>query len=155
MFNRHRVLVISKRQDLCDDLATLISGYGYFVDRCQDRLEGIKRFRAYKQSIIIIDVPSLRRFSKRIFSLIRMIQHNAIILVAAYKPENRLALEHLKLGAYDILNLPLKTEFLINTLNRAQSHHKMILENLFVKNILFFGLLMMPLWLLTAYLLIK
>ena len=84
-----------------------------------------------------------------------MIQRNAVILIAAYKPENHLAFEHLKMGAYDVLNLPLRTEFLIHTLKRAQNHHRMLLENMFVKNVIFFGLLMIPLWLLTAYLLIK
>lgn len=155
MLNRHRVLVISKNDHLRNDLVTLISGYGYFVEDCPNRLEGIHRFRAHKQSIVIIDIPSLRRFSKRIFHLISNIQQNAIVLLAAYKPEQRLAFEHLKLGAYDILNLPLKTESLIHTLNRAQSHHKMLIDNMFLKNILFFGLLMTPLWLLTAYLLLS
>ena len=155
MLNRHRVLVISKSHHLRSELVTLLSGYGYFVEDSKDRLDGIKKFRSYKQAIIIIDVPSLRRFSKRIFTLIKMIQHNAIILIAAYKPENRVAFEHLKLGAYDILNLPLKTEFLIHTLKRAQNHHRMMLDNMFIKSTLFFGLLMLPLWLLTAYLLVK
>ena len=67
MLNRHRVLVISKSSRLRSELVTLLSGYGYFVEECQDRLAGMKKFRAYKQSIIIIDVPSLRRFSRRIF----------------------------------------------------------------------------------------
>jgi DNA-binding NtrC family response regulator len=155
MLNRHRVLVISRNDELRNDLVTLISSYGYFVEDFANRLEAIRRFRAHKQSIIIIDIPSLRRFSKRIFNLIRNIQQNAIILVAAHKPENRIAFEHLSMGAYDVLRLPLKTESLIHTLNRAQSHHRMLIDNMFVKNLLFFGLLMIPLWLLTAYLLIK
>jgi DNA-binding NtrC family response regulator len=155
MFNRRRVLVISKNERLRNELVTLITGYGYLVEDCQDRLEGIQLFRAYKQSIIIIDIPSLRRFSRRMFSLIKMIQRNAIVLVAAYKPEGKTAFEHLKLGAYDVLNLPLKTESLIHTLNRAKSHHLMLIENMFIKNTIFFGLMLMPLWLLTAYLIIR
>jgi len=152
MYNRHRVLVISKNDDLRNDLVTLLSGYGYFVDDFKDRLEGIRQFRAHKQSIIILDIPILRRFSKRIFYLIKMIQINAVVLIAAHHKETQIAFQHMKKGAYDILNLPLKTEFLIQTIERAQSHHRTILENMFVKNVLFFGLLMAPLWLLTFYL---
>ncbi len=155
MLNRHRVLVISKNDQLRSELVTLLSGYGYFVEDCQDRLEGVRRFRAFKQSIIIVDVPALRRFSKRLFSLVRMIQHNAIVLVAAYKSENQVAFQHLKQGAYDILDLPLKTDFLIHTLKRANDHHKIMLENMFVKNVVFFSLLLIPMWMLTLYLLIK
>jgi len=155
MYNRHRVLVISKNDDLRSDLVTLLSGYGYFVEDFKNRLDGIRQFRAHKQSIIILDIPILRRFSKRIFYLIKMIQRNAVILIAASQKENQKAFQHMKEGAYDILNLPLKTEFLIQTIERAQNHHKTILENMFVKNILFFGILMAPLWLLTFYLIAK
>ena len=155
MFNRHRVLVISKNDDLRNELVTLLSGYGYFVEDFKDRLEGIRQFRAHKQSIIILDISILRRFSKRIFYLIKMIQRNAVILIAAQQKETQAAFQHMKEGAYDILNLPLKTEFLIQTIERAQNHHKTILENMFVKNILFFGILMAPLWLLTFYLIAK
>ncbi len=155
MLNRHRVLVISENDDLRSDLVTLLSGYGYFVEDFKDRLEGVRQFRAHKQSIIILDIPVLRRFSKRIFALIKMVQKNAVILIAAKKEENSLAFKHLRRGAYDILNLPLKTEFLIQTIERAQNHHKAMLENMFIKNILFMGILMSPIWLLTLFLLLK
>ena len=155
MYNRHRVLIISKNDELRSDLVTLLSGYGYYVEDFKDRLEGIKQFRAHKQSIIILDIPILRKFSKRIFFLIKMIQKNAIILVAAHQKDTQRAFVHMREGAYDILNLPLKTEFLIQTIERAQSHHRTILENMFVKNVLFFGILMAPLWLLTFYLIAK
>lgn len=155
MHNRHRVLVISKNDQLRSDLVTLLSGYGYFVEDCADRLEGMRQFRAHKQSIIILDIPALRRFSRRIFSLINLIQRHAIILIAAYKHETELAFHHLNLGAYDILDLPLKTEFLIHTLKRAQLYHKMTLENMFVKNVVFLGLLLLPVWLISIYLLLN
>ncbi len=153
--NRHRVLVISKRPDVRNELVTLLSGYGYFVEYCSTQLEGVRRFRAHKQPILILDVPVLRIFPKRLFKLIRLVRRNTIILVAAYKNEETDAFGHLQLGAYDILNLPLKTDFLTLTLNRAQAHHMLLIESLFVKNGVFFGLLMAPIWAYLAYLLVK
>ena len=55
--NRHRVLIISRSLDLRNELVTLLSGYGYFVEFCQSRMEGTRKFRAHKQSIVILDVP--------------------------------------------------------------------------------------------------
>jgi len=151
---RHRVLVISSSNDTRNELVTLLSGYGYFVEFCRDRLEGIRRFRAHKQSIVILDVHALRLFPRRLFRYFNAIRQNTIILIAANRKEEAEAIERLDLGAYDILHLPLRTDFLKLTLNRALQHHKLLMENLFVKNVLFFGIIMMPIWALLIILLI-
>ena len=153
--NRQRVLIISRNPDLRNELVTLLSGYGYFVEFCQTRLEGVRKFRAHKQPIVILDVPVLRTFPKRLFRLIQMVRRNTIVLIAAHKREEVEAFENLHLGAYDILNLPLRTDFLKLTLSRALAHHRMMLENIFVKNLVFFGLLMLPIWGMLAYLLLQ
>lgn len=152
--NRQRVLVISRNTELRNELVTLLSGYGYFVEYCATRLEGIRKFRAHKQPMVILDVPVLRMFPKRLFRMIQRVRKNTIVLIAAHKHEEQTAFERLALGAYDILHLPLKTDFLRLTLNRAVSHHQVILEGVFVKNVLFFALLAAPVWLLLAYLLL-
>src|SRR5688500_12639787 len=108
----HRVLVISRSADLRNELVTLLSGYGYFVEFCKDRREGVRKFRAHKQSIVILDVPVLRNFPKRFFRFIRIIRKNTVVLIAANRKEEAEAIERLDLGAYDILHLPLKTDFL-------------------------------------------
>lgn len=153
--NRHRVLVISKSPDLRNELVTLLSGYGYFVEYCQSRMEGVRKFRAHKQPIVILDVPVLRLFPQRLFQLIQRVRKNTIVLVASHKEEEAEAFEKLGLGVYDVLNLPLRTDFLKLTLARAITHHRMTLENLFVKNLIFFGLLIFPIWALLAYLVVS
>jgi DNA-binding NtrC family response regulator len=153
--NRDRVLVISRRPEVRNELVTLLSGYGYFVEYCAARKEGIRKFRAHKQSIVILDVNALRIFPKRLFHFIRQVRKNTIVLIAAHKNEETEAMDRLALGAYDVLSLPLKTESLKLTLQRALSHHKLTLENLFVKNVLFFGILMVPIWVLLAYVLLR
>jgi len=149
--DRQRVLVISRNSEVRNELVTLLSGYGYFVEYCQTRLEGMRKFRAHKQPIVILDMPVLRVFPKRLFKFIQRVRKNTIILIAAGKSEEPDAFERVALGAYDILTLPLKTELLKLTLNRALTHHRLTLENLFVKNAVFFGLLVLPLWALLAF----
>jgi DNA-binding NtrC family response regulator len=153
--NRHRVLVISRSSELRNELVTLLSGYGYFVEYCQSRMEGVRKFRHHKQPIVILDVPALRAFPRRLFKLIQRVRKNTIVLVAAHKAEEHEAFDKLGLGVYDVLNLPLKTDFLKLTLKRALDHHRVTLENIFVKNFVFFALLMLPLWALLAYLLTR
>lgn len=152
--NRQRVLVISRNTEVSNELVTLLSGYGYFVEYCQGRMEGMRRFRAHKQPIVILDVKVLRTFPARMFKFIQSVRRNTIVLIAASRKEESEAFDRLSLGAYDVLHLPLKTDFLKLTLKRALAHHQLTLENLFVKNILFFSLLMVPLWLLLAYLML-
>lgn len=153
--NRQRVLVISRSIDLRNELVTLLSGYGYFVEYAHSRMEGVRKFRAHKQPIIILDVPILRTFPQRLFSFIQQVRKNTIVLIAANKKEETEAFDRLSLGAYDLLNLPLKTDFLKLTLSRAIAQHRLNLENIFIKNLIFFSLLMLPIWLVSAYFLLK
>ncbi len=150
--HRHRVLVISPSSSLRDELVTLLSGYGYFVEHSASRADGVKKFRAHKQPIIILDIPILKHWPARMFRLFQMVRRNTIVLIAANKKEEPSAFQLMRLGAYDVLNLPLKTEFLKLTLSRALSHHKMLIENIFVKNTLFFALFMVPIWVLVLWL---
>jgi DNA-binding response OmpR family regulator len=83
--NRDRVLIISRNNEIRNEMITLLSGYGYFVDYCQTRMEGIRKFRAHKQSIVILDVPILRQFPKRLFNLIQRVRKNTIVIIAAGK----------------------------------------------------------------------
>ncbi len=152
--NRHRVLIISGSPEVRNEMVTLLSGYGYFVEYCANRLDGIRQFRAHKPPILILDIPTLGIYPKRLFNLIQRVRKNTIVLIAAHKREEAEAFERLQLGAYDVLNLPLKTDFLKLTLSRALNHHKLMLENIFVKNVIFFGLLMTPIWALLAYLIL-
>jgi DNA-binding NtrC family response regulator len=153
--NRHRVLVISKSLEVRNELVTLLSGYGYFVEYCQSRIEGVRKFRAHKQPIVILDMGILRLFPSRLLGLFHRVRQNTTILIAAHRKDETEAFEKLGLGGvYDILHLPLKTESLKLTLNRALEQHRLTLENIFVKNVLFFGLLMAPLWAILAYLII-
>lgn len=153
--NRHRVLVVSGNTEVSNELVTLLSGYGYFVEYCQSRIEGMRKFRAHKQPIVILDVKILRGFPNRLFKFIQSVRKNTIVLIATGKSEEVEALSSLQLGAYDILSLPLKTDFLKTTLKRAMDHHRLILENIFVKNMVFFGLLVFPLWAWLIYIVLK
>jgi DNA-binding NtrC family response regulator len=153
--NRDRVLVISQNTEVSNELVTLLSGYGYYVEYCQGRMEGLRKFRAHKQPIVILDMKVLRIFPKRLFQFIHSIRKNTIVLIAASKKEEAEAFDRVSMGAYDVLNLPLKTEYLKLTLKRAMAHHRLTLENIFVKNIVFFGLLVSPIWAYLAYLVVK
>ena len=153
--DRQRVLVISRNAEVRNELVTLLSGYGYFVEYCQTRMEGVRKFRAHKQPIVILDMPVVRVFPKRLLRFIQRVRRNTIILIAAHKMEETEAFERVASGAYDILNLPLKTELLKLTLNRALMHHRLTLENLFIKNAVFFALLILPLWALLAFVVLK
>lgn len=153
--NRHRVLVISGSMETRNEMVTLLSGYGYYVEYSHSRMEGIRKFRSHKPPILVLDIPVLRVFPKRLFRLIQKVRKNTIILIAAHKREEAQAFEHLKLGAYDVLNLPLRTDFLKLTLSRALAHHRLLLENIFVKNAMLFSLLMLPIWLTLAVLILR
>ncbi len=153
--NRQRVLVMSGNSDTRHELVTLLSGYGYFVEESQNRVEGVKKFRAHKQPIVILDLPMLRFFPRRLLQFFQKVRKNTIVLIAAHKREEDDAFQYLKMGAYDLLYLPLKTDSLKMTLSRALNYHQVLLNNIFINNAIYFGLLALPIWLALGYVLMR
>ena len=149
--NRQRVLVMSRSSEMRHELVTLLSGYGYFVEESRNRVEGVRKFRAHKQPIVILDMPMLRLFPRRLIRFFQKVRKNTIVLVAAQKREEDQAYQYLRLGAYDLLNLPLKTDSLKLTLNRALAYHQVMLDNVFAKSVIFFGMLLLPIWVALAF----
>jgi DNA-binding response OmpR family regulator len=148
---RRRLLVICRDHKVRNDLVTLLTGYGYFVDYVEDRDEGIAKFRQHKQAVVIIDVPALPRFPESIFREFRVYSRNPIILIAAHKDEERKVYPYLDEGAYDIIELPLKAEYLHFRLRRLVSHGAMEAVNEFRRLLISALLFGLPIWIALVY----
>ncbi len=141
-----RLLVISRNPKVRDDLVTLLTGYGYYVDYVQDRSEGISRFRQYKQSIVIVDVPALPRFPQRMFRIFRVYRRNPIVLIAAYQDELERAYSYMQHGVYDVVQLPLNIEYVDIVLSRLVKHNKLVAQNEFMRILILLTVFVIPLW---------
>ncbi len=151
--HRTRLLVISKDGRLRNDLVTLLTGYGYFVDYVDSRIGGLRKFRETKHAIVIIDVPTLPREPSHFFRSFRVYSRNPIFLIAA-KDEEMIKVEpYLKKEVYDIVNIPLKMVYLNFSLKRLVDHMERMRSNEFLKTAIILAALATPIWLVLMYVL--
>ncbi len=145
-----RALLIGRR--VADpELQNVLSGYGYRVEHCETRDDGIRAFRGQKQALVIVDAEAINGFPERFFRFFGMVRDNAIVLVAA-GPQVNEASRYLLWGAHDILPFPLKPEALNFTLTRASAHHRSLVRATFVRYMAWFSAVMLPLWAAVLYL---
>jgi len=152
---RTRLLVISRDAKVCSDLVILLTGYGYFVDYVQNREDGIERFRQHKHAVVIMDVPALPQFPEEVFRAFYVYRRNPIILIAAHRHEQERMVPYLDKGVFDIIELPLKIEFLHFRLRRLVAHSELQSRKEFLQTLVAMGLILLPVWFLVVYMLAR
>ena len=146
----YRALIVG-RKSLDEELSSILSGYGYFVEHCRTRLEGVRKFRSHKQSLVILDIEAVQGLPERLFRFFRLVRENSIVLVAADGRRQTQASRYLLWGAHDVLHLPLDRDALNFTLSRTSAYHRSLVRSTFLKNVLYFGAAMLPLWVILLY----
>ena len=149
--HRTRLLVISKDNAMRNDLVTLLTGYGYFVDYVENRHDGLRRFRENKHAIVIVDVHTLPRVPAHFFRAFRIYRRNPIIIIAATEEEMPRVYPYLCRDVYDILQLPLKMDYLDFVLKRLVEHHVIMKSNEFLKTLMLMLGLIAPIWIALLY----
>ncbi len=144
--NRPRLLVICRNAAVRNDLVTLLTGYGYYVDYVDTRKAGIESFQEHKQPIVIMDVPALTPSPGRVFRLFRVYRRNPVLLIAASREEETRLYPYLRSGVFDIVQLPLRTEYLPFVLRRLMEHSRLANQNEFLRGLLGVVFAFLPLW---------
>jgi|GEM_PF-1035302 len=144
--NRTRLLLICKDQSITNDLVTLLTGYGYYVDYVATRKEGILKYKQYKQAIVIFDAASLPRYPRLLFDIFQFYSSNPKILIAAHPDEEKKIYPFLNKGVYDIIQLPLRAEYLDFNIRRLVSYDNLQARYEFQSMFLKLGIYSSPLW---------
>ncbi len=152
---RTRLLVIAQDLTVRENLVTLLTGYGYYVDYEQDREQGLKSFMKYRQAVVIIDLPSLPSDPEEIMRLFMMHKKNPIIILAVETKDEKHVFKYLKNGVYDVLYLPLTMNYVEVVLKRLVTHSELLAHNEFIQTLVTLTLLVMPVWIFCAFLIAK
>jgi DNA-binding NtrC family response regulator len=152
---RTRLLVIAKDMKIRENLVTLLTGYGYYVDYVEDRDQGLKSFIKYRQAVVIIDLPSLPSDPEEMMRLFMMHKKNPVIIVAAEVKDEKHVLQYLKNGVYDVLYLPLTMNYVEVVLKRLVTHSELLARTEFVQTLGTLTLLVMPVWIFCAFLIAR
>ncbi|NLE01326.1 MAG: response regulator transcription factor [Fibrobacter sp.] len=144
--NRTRLLVVCKDRTLSNELVTLLTGYGYYVDYVSSRKDGILKFKQHNQAIILFDAELLPRFPRHLFLLFRTYMSDPKIIIIARPEQEEKVYPYLNNGVYDIIQVPLRFEYLDFSLRRLVAYDKLTARYEFFMLLTKLSLLSSPLW---------
>jgi DNA-binding NtrC family response regulator len=158
IFKHHgpgRALIVSRDPVLRQDLAVVLSTYGFIHDTAETRRDGMAKFIAYKHALIISDADLLPRFPHRLEWLYREMHRNPLTLITVTADRIEQAYPYLKKAAYGLLHLPLDTDDFTFTLERALEYNTLKANNLFLRDAFFLFGLALPLLVVLVFFMMK
>ncbi len=130
---KKRLLIIDDEKNMRHMLSSLLEKSGYRVDTASDGYEGLQIIEQKKYDFIICDLKMPRMGGLEfIKSSRKSIGDATLIMMSAYGNIDT-AIEAMKLGAYDYISKPFKTDEVLLTLKKAEERERLKNENLHLK----------------------
>jgi two-component system response regulator AtoC len=128
-----RLLVIDDESNMRHMLAAMLKNSGYSVDTASEGLEGMKMLERSSYDFILCDIKMPKMdgmtFLKTAGDLVK---HSTVIMMSAYGTVET-AIEAMKLGAYDYISKPFKSDEVTLTLKKAEERERLKKENDFLR----------------------
>jgi len=128
-----RLLVIDDEENMRHMLSTVLGKAGYIVETAANGLEGLKMTENAVYDFILCDIkmPNMSGMDFLKASR-RKIGCTTVIMMSAYGTIDT-AIEAMKLGAYDYISKPFKTDEVYLTLKKAEERESLRQENRLLK----------------------
>ncbi len=115
-----RVLVVEDEEIVRDILLKVLSEEGYRVDAVETGEEGLKALDSQLYDLVLLDLNLPGMHGLNVLSAAPATQTDAQFIVMTAFGTVDTAVEAMRLGAYDYINKPFRTEELLLTLKRAR-----------------------------------
>ncbi len=129
----NRILIIDDEENMRHMLKVLLEKNGYHVDTAADGAQGLEIIQTETYDFILCDIkmPNLNgmEFLKKSGS---NLQQSTVIMMSAYGSIET-AIEAMKLGAYDYISKPFKTDEVLMALRKAEERERLKRENIRLK----------------------
>lgn len=132
--NASSVLIADDEEAFRSMVATLLEGEGYKVDTTADGVQAINALqqRAYDAVLLDVKMPKVDGLE-----VLKFAKENApsteVIMVTGFD-DVKIAVQCMRLGAYDYITKPYSAAELTATLKRALERRSLLLENKLIKN---------------------
>lgn len=129
-----RLLIIDDEENMRHMLTNLLKKEGYHVDTACDGYEGLQMVDQTVYDFILCDIKMPRMDGMEFLKSARdKIGATTVIMMSAYGTIDT-ALEAMKLGAYDFISKPFKTDEVRLTIKKAEERESLKRENLRLKD---------------------
>jgi two-component system response regulator AtoC len=127
--NKKRLLIIDDEVNMRHMLSTVLKKADYLVDTAADGSEGMKMIEGTHYDFILCDIKMPKMNGMEFLKSAReLIGASTVIMMSAYGSIDT-ALEAMKLGAYDYISKPFKTDEVYLTLKKAEERENLKKEN--------------------------
>ena len=127
------ILVVDDEENMRHMLSSMLKRSGFSVDTAADGEEGLAKLKSKTFDFVLCDIKMPKMDG---ISFLRNAQGIAdtadIIMMSAYGTVD-LAVEAMKLGAYDFISKPFKNDEIRMVIQKAQERHQLKNENLLLK----------------------
>ncbi|MCC7030693.1 MAG: response regulator, partial [Chitinophagaceae bacterium] len=116
---KKRILVIDDDPDMCALMSRFLTKNGYDVVTAQMASKGIALFRENPFDIVLCDYQLGDQNGKDVLSEILKYKADTIFLIITAYSHLKIAVEVIKMGAYDYITKPLVPEEILSVLSKA------------------------------------
>jgi two-component system response regulator AtoC len=125
-----RLLVVDDEENMRHMLSVMLRKTGYTVDTASDGLEAMEALAKTHYDFILCDIKMPRMDGMAFLKAARdRIEDSTVIVMSAYGNIDT-AIEAMKLGAYDYISKPFKSDEVYLTLKKAEERENLRRENL-------------------------
>ena len=118
---KKRVLIIDDDLDMCTLLSRFLSRNGYEVEMAHSGSKGILKFKESNFDIVLCDFRLGDKDGKDVLQEIKAQSPSTIVLIITGYSDIKVAVDVIKMGAYDYISKPLIPDEVLNVLNKALS----------------------------------
>lgn len=129
-----RILIIDDEENMRHMLQTMLSRYGYTVSTAKDGAAGLAMLDEQSFDFILCDVKMPQMSGMDFLKAGReRLQDATVIMMSAFGSID-MAIEAMKLGAYDFISKPFKNEEIRLTIKKAEERERLKKENIELKD---------------------
>lgn len=119
MGNAERVMIVEDEVHALHGLAELVSSWGYETEMAGDGLEAMEKMTAWQPGIIVTDLKMPRMNGLELLQHLSKSKNECTVVVLTAQGSIELAVEAMKIGAYDFIQKPVEPTRLRTTLSNA------------------------------------
>jgi DNA-binding NtrC family response regulator len=130
------ILVVDDEEAFRYMLSSLIGGAGYKVDTATDGVDAINAVQTRLYDVVLCDVKMPKVDGIEVLKFVKSNFPNIEVIMLTGFSDVKIAVECMKVGAYDYITKPTTADELLATIQRALERRRLVIDNVVMKGAL-------------------
>jgi DNA-binding NtrC family response regulator len=127
------VLIVDDEEAFRYMLSSLLSGAGYSVDTADDGVVAINAVQTKLFDVVLCDVKMPKVDGIEVLKFVKSTFPGIEVVMLTGAADVKLAVECMKIGAYDYITKPTTSDDLLTTIERALERRRLVIDNVVLK----------------------